>query len=96
MRAIAIFLETIHDKAGFDAYRSRVMPTIEAFGGRFLVRGGAFTVVEGQWPHERMAVVEFPSRAAAEGWYHSDAYQAIAGMRTASARCDAVIVDAVD
>ncbi len=94
MRALAIFLETVHDPAGFEAYRAVVMPTIEAFGGRFLVRGGAFSVLEGQWPHQRMAVLEFPSRAAAEDWYNSEAYQAIAGKRQASATCHAVIVDA--
>jgi len=70
MRAIALFLETIHDPAGFDAYRAVVMPTIEAFGGRFLVRGGRFTALEGQWAHERIAAIEFPNREAAEAWYN--------------------------
>jgi len=96
MRALAIFLETIHDEAGFAAYRAKVMPTIAAFGGRFVVRGGTFTVLEGQWPHERIAVLEFPNRQSAEAWYGSDAYQAIVGTRLGASQCQAVIVDAVD
>ncbi|MCV2864789.1 DUF1330 domain-containing protein [Albidovulum sediminicola] len=94
MRALAIFLETIHDMDGFEAYRSKVMPTIEAFGGRFLVRGGKWTTLEGAWSHERMAVLEFPSREAAEGWYNSPAYQAIVHDRLNNATCHALIVDA--
>jgi len=30
-----------------DEYRSRVAPTVEKFGGQYLVRGGPFEVVEG-------------------------------------------------
>lgn len=96
MRALAIFLETPHDEAGFAEYRSRVLPTIDAFGGRFLVRGGHFTCIEGRWPQKRIAILEFPSRSAAEGWYASDAYRAIIDLRLQSVFSDAVIVDALD
>jgi len=96
MRAIAVFLETIRDQAAFEAYRSRVLPTLEPFGGRFIVRGGAFTVIEGAIPQKRIVMIEFPSRAAAEGWYGSDAYQAILPMRRRAGDCDAFIIDAVD
>ena len=95
MRALFIVLENIHDPAGFDEYRSLVMPTLAPFGGKFLVRGGRFTVVEGNWPHERVAIVEFPSRAKAEEWYASPAYQAILPLRLKSMTSSGIIVDAV-
>ena len=60
MRAIAVFMETVHDEEQFAQYRAVVLPTLEAFGGRFLARGGRFTVVEGKVPHERIVVLEFP------------------------------------
>ncbi|MBS0563946.1 MAG: DUF1330 domain-containing protein [Proteobacteria bacterium] len=91
-----IVLERIHDPAGFDEYLNLVMPTLATFGGKFLVRGGRFTVVEGNWPHERVAIVEFPSRAEAEAWYASPAYQAILPLRLKSMTSSAVMVDAVD
>ena len=96
MKALCIVYENIDDWESYDRYRSLVMPTLEAFGAKFLVRGGAFTTVEGEMPFERIAVLEFPSRQAAEGWYHSDAYQAILPLRLAATRCQFVIVDAVE
>jgi hypothetical protein len=38
------------------------------------VRGSNLAVLEGEWLM-RMAVIEFPSRAAAESWYKSADYQ---------------------
>ena len=96
MRALFIFLENVHDPEQFEAYRKVVVPTLEPFGGQFLVRGGKFTVIEGEWPHERMAILEFPSRAHAEGWYNSPAYQNILPLRLNSMTSNAIIVDAVD
>ena len=96
MKALCIVYENIDDWDGFDLYRTKVMPTLEPFGGRFLVRGGAFTTLEGEMPYERIVVLEFPSRDAAEAWYRSDAYQAVLPIRLAASRCQFVIVDALD
>jgi uncharacterized protein (DUF1330 family) len=71
MKAYVIVQEEIVDQTTFDAYRKDVLSTIEAFGGRFLVRGGTLSKLEGDWPYSRLAVIEFPSRRAAEGWYLS-------------------------
>ena len=46
-------------------------------------------------PRQRVAMLEFPSRDAAEGWYASEAYQKILPMRLASMDCDAFIIDAL-
>lgn len=96
MKALCIVFENIDDQDGFDRYRTEVMATLEPFGARFLVRGGAFTVLEGELPFERIVVLEFPSRDAAEAWYRSEAYQAVLPIRLAAARCQFVIVDALD
>ena len=91
MKAFVIAVETIHDEAMFAAYRQQVVPTLEAFGGRFVVRGGALTVMEGDWPHRRTVIIEFPSREAAEGWYASPAYQALIPLRRQAADLDLVV-----
>lgn len=65
MKAYGIFQETVKDEAMFAEYRKHVMPTLAAHGGKFVVRGGALSVVEGEWPHPRLVIIEFPSRAAA-------------------------------
>ena len=93
MTAYVVVQETVIDEAVFAEYRAGVVATLEAHGGRFLVRGGQLTVVEGAWPHPRLVVIEFPSRAAAEAWYRSPAYQQLLPLRLRSAAGSLVIVD---
>ena len=93
MKAYVIVQERVTDEQTFAAYRKEVLPTITAHDGRFLVRGGALSVVEGEWPLPRLVVIEFPSRAAAEGWYRSPEYQKLLPLRLKSSVCNLVIVD---
>lgn len=95
MTAYAIVGENIHDQAMFDAYRKDVLATLAPFKGEFVVRGGAFTVLEGELPYERLVIVAFPSRAEAEGWYKSPAYQKLLPLRLKSSTGVFVIVDGV-
>jgi uncharacterized protein (DUF1330 family) len=85
----------VFDPAGYDKYRSQVLPTITKYGGRFLVRGGPFEVREGDWQPHRLVLLEFPSVEQARGWYDSPEYQAIIGLRTSASRGKFVIVEGV-
>ena len=95
MPAYLIVQEAVNDEAMFAEYRKAVLPTLQAHDGRFIVRGGAMTVLEGQWPMPRLVIVEFPSRAAAEAWYRSPEYQKILPLRTSSTSGNMIIVDGV-
>ena len=95
MRAYLIAAETVNDQAMFDAYRKEVPATLVPFGGKLIARGGHKTILEGEWPHPRLVIIEFPSRAAAEAWYGSDAYKKIISLRHKSAVGNLVIVDGV-
>ncbi|HEX6611688.1 MAG TPA: DUF1330 domain-containing protein, partial [Hyphomicrobiaceae bacterium] len=92
MKAYLIAAETIKDQAMFDTYRKEVVGTIASFGGQFIVRGGDLTVLEGEWPHSRVVIIEFPSRAAAEGWYRSADYQKVISLRLNSSVGNLIIV----
>jgi uncharacterized protein (DUF1330 family) len=96
MTAYCVVYEVIDDPLPFEEYRRQVPATIEAHGGRFVVRGGAFTVLEGEMPYQRIAMLEFPSRQAAEEWYHSPEYQRILPLRLQSGRSLFVLVDGVE
>jgi uncharacterized protein (DUF1330 family) len=50
-------------------------------------------VLEGEWKHPRLVVIEFPSRAAAQDWYNSPDYQKVIGLRLKSTTGNLVIVD---
>ena len=93
MKAFVIAAETSKDQSMFSEYRKAVPATLEAFGGKFVVRGGYLELLEGEWPYARLVIIEFPSREAAEGWYRSPEYQKIIGLRLSSTATNLIIVE---
>lgn len=65
---------TVNDPEAYKAYQAFVRPFVAANNGRFLVRGGQQTIVEGEVP-PRSIVIEFPSFADATRIYRSAEYQ---------------------
>jgi uncharacterized protein (DUF1330 family) len=96
MRAFVISLEKLHDPAMLAEYGRTVIATFAPFGGKFVVRSGSLTKMEGEWPYERTAILEFPSREKAEAWYNSAEYQKILPLRVNSTTTNLVIIDGVD
>jgi uncharacterized protein (DUF1330 family) len=96
MKAFVIAAETPKDESTFSEYRKAVPATLKAFGGKFIARGGNLKLLEGEWPHPRLVIIEFPSRDAAEGWYRSPEYQKIIGLRLSSTVGNLVIVEGQD
>ncbi len=95
MAAYILAQLSVHDAAGFQRYRDAVAPLVTEFGGRYLVRGGATDQKEGELPHARLVVIEFPDRAAAHRFYDSPAYQAILPLRLAAASGSVAVVEGV-
>jgi uncharacterized protein (DUF1330 family) len=93
--AYALVNVEITDSAGFAEYRKRVPATIAAFGGRFLTRGGAMEVLEGEWMPKRVVILEFPDVATIKAWYDSPEYQPLLELRKRTATSDFVIVEGV-
>jgi len=91
--AYVIATETVKDEATFAKYREEVPKNVTAFGGKFIVRGGALTVLEGERQHPRLVIIQFPSRTAAEDWYDSEAYQKIISLKLKSTIGNLLIVD---
>ncbi|WP_299912527.1 DUF1330 domain-containing protein [uncultured Paracoccus sp.] len=86
---------TVDDPTAYEAYRQANAAPLAQFGGRFLVRGGAQSVVEGE-ARPRSVVVEFPSLEAATDCYHSAEYQAALALRKPCSAGDVVIVAGYD
>ena len=83
----------VTDAQGFEDYRQRVVEVVEAYGGKYLVSGGKFEVLEGQWQPKRVVVLEFPSMERALEFYHSERYAPLLKLRLDSTRSDLVLVD---
>lgn len=81
----------VHDPEIYDEYRRLNAAPFAEFGARFLVRGGAQVVREGQ-ARARTVVIEFPSLEAAQACFDSPGYQAALAVRTPVSTADMVIV----
>ncbi|MFD4778811.1 DUF1330 domain-containing protein, partial [Streptomyces sp. NPDC058427] len=75
-------------------YIDGIQPTMDPYGGRFLVHNTPVEVMEGDWPGA-LVVLEFPTIEAARAWYASPAYQELAPLRTRHIPGDLVLVDGV-
>jgi uncharacterized protein (DUF1330 family) len=80
------------DPEGFDAFVAAALPLIGRFGGRFLVRGGAFERVEGA-ARSRTMLLEFPSYAVALACFDSPDHQAAAALRKGKAELDLTVCE---
>jgi uncharacterized protein (DUF1330 family) len=85
----------VTDPAGYEQYRQQVSATIEAFGGRYLVRGGATEVLEGDWVPKRMVILEFADMAQLKAWYQSPEYRPLIELRQRTAMSTLVAVEGV-
>ena len=81
------------DAAGYEEYRKQVPATIAAFGGRYLARGGALTVLEGSWSPKRGVILEFPSLDKLKAWYDSPAYVPLRALRERTTKSNLVMID---
>lgn len=85
----------ITDPAGFEEYRQRVKPTIEKYGGKYLVRGGKLETLEGDWHPKRLVVLEFESVEQARQWYTSQEYEELKQMRLKAAISEVILVEGI-
>lgn len=93
MAAYLIADVNVTDPAAYEGYRREVPATIAAYGGRYLARGGRTEVLEGQWHPHRLVILEFPSMARLQEWYHSPGYAPLAALRQASTSSTIVITE---
>lgn len=85
----------ITDPQLYEQYRARVPAVIAAHGGRYLVRGGAVTPLEGDTPAHRQVILEFPSMARLQAFYESADYAPLLALRQRAARGSLVAVEGI-
>lgn len=91
--AVAVIHETqFNDEVA--EYLRQIDATLAPFSGRYIVHGGPYQVLEGEWTGD-LVVIEFPSMEMAQGWYSSDAYAEIRALRTENTEGDVLLVRGV-
>ncbi len=77
----------------YKAYVAAAGPLVEAYGGKYLVRGGPSEALEGAAPAGRLVVVEFPSMADAKRFYDSPEYTEVRQGRIENAVSRFILVE---
>jgi uncharacterized protein (DUF1330 family) len=85
----------VHDPVAYEPYKKMAFAAATKFGGRYIVRGGAIDVREGDYQPERFVIVEFPSIEQARAFYESPEYAPALAIRNAAATSSLFIVDGV-
>ena len=76
-------------------YLANVTDIITKFGGEFLVRGGNFKLVEGEWSNSRNVVIKFPSYEKALEFYNSEEYKPVRQIRLDNSVGNVIIIKGV-
>lgn len=95
MAAYLIVNVDVTDPVRYQDYIKAVPPTLAAYGGRYLARGGRAERLEGTYEPKRLVVLEFDSAEHARAWWSSVEYAGPKAIRQASSRTDLLLVEGV-
>ena len=74
MPAYIIVEIEITDPVGYEEYKKQAVATLEQYGGKYIVRGGACETLEGDWKPKRIVVLQFDNMERAKAWLNSPEY----------------------
>ena len=87
----------VSDPEKYQHYMAAAPAAVKAAGGEYLVRGGRHAVLEGNWQPTRIAMLRFPSLAAAQTFYDAELYRAARAQRAGATEFfNMVVVEGVD
>lgn len=93
MAAYLIADVDVTDPDLYELYKKDLPATLEPYGARYVVRGGATDVLEGDWSPKRLVIIEFPDMARLKAWYQSSAYRPLMTLRQRSARARLLAIE---
>ncbi len=95
MPAYIISDVAIRETGAIETYRARAAASIAHHGGRYLVRGGTFEVLEGDWTPRAIVMAEFPDLERARAWYRSPEYASALEVRDEALSRSLILVEGV-
>jgi uncharacterized protein (DUF1330 family) len=95
MSAYVVVNCEVTDPVRYEQYKQVAAAAVAQFGGRYLVRGGTTSVLEGDWQPKRVVILEFPTLAAATEFHRSPEYRAARALRAGAAAMDVIAVEGV-
>ncbi|HSF53783.1 MAG TPA: DUF1330 domain-containing protein [Algoriphagus sp.] len=92
MPAFVLVEVNIQDASLYEEYKKLTPASVEAYGGKFVIRGNPVQVMEGEWKHDRLVLLEFPNKEIALEWYNSPEYQKAKKIREKASSANFFIV----
>ncbi|MDX5337707.1 MAG: DUF1330 domain-containing protein [Cyclobacteriaceae bacterium] len=92
MEAYVLVEVDIYDNEVYEEYKKLTPSSIEPYGGEFVIRGLPVLALEGEWSHDRLVLLKFPSREKALEWYNSENYQKAKKIRQKASSANFFIV----
>jgi uncharacterized protein (DUF1330 family) len=93
MPAYIIVEIEITDPVGYEEYKKQAAATVEQYGGKYVVRGGACETLEGDWKPKRIVVLQFDNMERAKGWFNSPEYIEPRKQRHRTAKTRMILVE---
>jgi uncharacterized protein (DUF1330 family) len=94
MTAYMVVEIAIRDTAPYERYKPLASASIAKYGGTYLTRAGATTVLEGTWAPERFVILEFADVDTARRWWESPEYAEAKALRQSCAETQMLLVEA--
>ena len=92
MAAYIIVQANITDKEKYKEYLNKVTSIVTKYSGEYLVRGGKYEKMLGNWDYERTVVIKFPTYEKALEWYKSEEYQPVKQIRLDNSISNAIVI----
>ena len=85
----------VKNPEAYKEYVGKVVPTVQKFGGEYLVRAGEYKVIDGEWKYPRTVVIKFPTYEKALEWYDSEEYKPVKPIRLANSVANGIIIKGI-
>jgi uncharacterized protein (DUF1330 family) len=92
-RAYVIAQATVTNPEQYEGYKALAGAAVAKYGGKYIVRGGATHLLEGDWAPPRLVILEFESVEQAQRFYDSPEYQAARQQRQGAAQMNMLVVE---
>jgi len=92
-KAYIIAQATVTDPAQYEGYKALAGAAVAKYGGKYIVRGGATHLLEGDWAPPRLVILEFESVEQAKRFYDSPEYRAARQQRQGAAQMNMLVVE---
>jgi len=92
-KAYVIAQASVTNPEQYEGYKALAGAAVAKYGGKYVVRGGATHLLEGDWAPPRLVILEFDSVEQAKRFYDSPEYRAAREQRQGAAQMNMLVVE---